>query len=54
MHSHLNQDDVNALISALKDISSNFSAIKVHESVNNSSLGASGALLDEDSSEDEH
>lgn len=54
VHSHLNQDDVNALISALKDISSNFSAIKVNESVHNSSLGASGALLDEEYSEDEH
>ena len=54
MHSHLNQPDVDALISALKDISANCEAVKVHESVHNSSLGASGALLDEDSSEDEH
>jgi arginine/lysine/ornithine decarboxylase len=54
MHSHLNKPDVDGLISALKDISTNFEAVKVHESVHNSSLGASGALLDEDSSEDEH
>jgi arginine/lysine/ornithine decarboxylase len=54
VHSHLNQPDVDALISALKDISANCEAVKVHESVHNSSLGASGALLDEDSSEDQH
>ena len=49
MHSHLNQGDVDALNSALKDISANCAVIKVHESIHNSSLGASGALIDEDS-----
>lgn len=50
VHAHLNQDDIDALIFALKDINDQHATIKVQESVHNASLGASGALLNEESS----
>lgn len=50
VHAHLNQVDIDALIFALKDINDQHATIKVQESVHNASLGASGALLNEESS----
>ncbi len=50
VHAHLNQDDIDALIFALRDLNEQHASIKVEESVHNATLGASGALLDEESS----